>query len=69
MKHTSECDGCMVTDYGCSLPSYFQMNNRTNYCPCQVCLLKGICEDICDSFTQYYDLHNVIEKDELNDKI
>jgi len=44
------CDGCLTYfDGGCAYTKY----NGTGECPCTPCVIKIMCEKICDPFRDY----------------
>jgi len=49
-----ECEGCKSKG-SCGLKPYF-IDNQGNkrVCPCQICLVKGICVSSCDKIKTYY---------------
>jgi len=49
-----ECKGCK-SEGSCGLNPHF-INNQGNKieCPCQICLIKGICVSSCDKVNIYY---------------
>jgi len=53
------CKGCMLINIHtvCVLPPNFKHNKHIYNCPCQICLVKGICMKFCDSFDQYSKTH------------
>ena len=44
-----DCKGC-ASYHSCDLV----WNNTFKACPCRVCIIKGICYEICDGFSEYY---------------
>ena len=48
-KYTG-CKGCLndVVHMACSRDMY-----DSSLCPCQICLIKGICRDICEEYNQF----------------
>jgi len=63
-----ECEGCR----GCGSyhiegdarililrPYYINEQGNKIECPCQTCLIKGICKDPCDDVQVYYNFHNI----------
>jgi len=41
---------CCIRSGFCDL----QMNNNVEKCPCGKCLVKGICNEICNDLNNYY---------------
>jgi len=52
LNTTLGCKGCLhnVIDMPCSLNMY-----DSSLCPCQICLIKGMCEDTCEEYNQFRD--------------
>lgn len=48
----SECEGCRSYEGYCKF-GIIQNIAKTNGCPCRTCLVKGICNDLCDDFMDY----------------
>ena len=42
-----DCIGCRDIQFGCKLHQY------SVRCPCSICLVKGICDQVCDDFTRF----------------
>ncbi len=53
----STCKGCLLKHkdytYRCTLDKNEYFKNILDKCPCQVCLIKGVCRTCCLSFIQY----------------
>jgi len=49
-----ECEGCDC-EGSCVLEPYYinEQGNKTE-CPCQTCLIKGICNKLCDNIITYH---------------
>jgi hypothetical protein len=47
------CKGCYRRKY------CFYIKHKDN-CPCAICLVKGICSEMCDEFSNYSDVINAI---------
>jgi hypothetical protein len=49
------CEGCLSYT-GCYLIAYsclFDFYNDEGQCPCTLCIIKVMCEDVCDDFTHF----------------
>ena len=57
-KQHQDCKGCKIKEEGtCDLSSSL----KERKCPCQICLVKGICMNYCKEFNQYAnDYYNFI---------
>jgi len=64
-KTQKECDGCSISRY-CPLEPYFIDDNNKILCPCTVCLVKGICDILCDDFRIYKSRYWKFRKEEAN---
>jgi len=53
MTNEKECKGCYI-EFHCNLKAYYidDQDNKVE-CPCQICLIKGICRDLCNNFIVY----------------
>jgi len=51
-KTQKECKGCSISKC-CSLKPYFIDDDNKIICPCTVCLVKGICNTLCNDFIIY----------------
>jgi len=50
----SECKGCTIKHLHCLSSSIFQEGERIYNCPCNICLVKSMCNtSYCDEFHQY----------------
>ncbi len=64
-KRKTMCKGCKTHDSGttlleqgmsapiCMSSPHMDLNTT---CPCSVCLIKGVCNEICDEFSFYLNL-------------
>jgi len=62
-KLETDCEGCRGrigcvpsnANSTCSLKSHYidQQGNKI-VCPCSICLVKGICKELCDDIQLYY---------------
>mgnify|MGYP000918789784 CR=1 FL=1 len=68
MKKTNLCDGCK-TFSTCFFNYQNQYQLDTCNCPCQTCLVKKVCVEMCEEYEIHYDAQKKI-MDELpkNDK-
>ena len=48
----SECKGCKII-HRCLVKPKYKYKNLTEECPCQTCLIKGICLHTCCIFDEY----------------
>jgi len=48
IKNNDICHGC--ADYNACILAEERSKNK---CPCSNCLLKGICENLCEEFTNF----------------
>ena len=64
-----ECEGCKVYSSKLSKCSIFIIPNisETQSCPCISCLIKGICDDMCEDFRKYARSSNNI-KNKVNEE-
>lgn len=51
---TDNCRGCLTRTYGCKGTYAFLQGEE---CPCQLCLVKGICHSHCDPYNFYSSLY------------
>ncbi len=48
------CEGCKIKNYDlCRIVDSFEVNNIVYKCPCQICLVKGMCNTVCEDFIKY----------------
>jgi len=69
-KIQRECKGCRI-NYRCVLePHCINGLGNKEECPCQICLIKGICEKVCTAFLNYsrYILNKHLHERAANDK-
>ena len=46
-----ECRGCLtIVEYDCE---YIFEKPDESKCPCSICIVKGMCEDMCDEFLHF----------------
>lgn len=51
MKNHEECQGCLLKQ---SIPLYkCTIKEDAIKCPCQLCMIKGICRNPCESFIEF----------------
>lgn len=64
------CRGCKLKQEDCNCICLLDENKYfkdiINKCPCQTCLIKGICESHCESFIYYLYNKLVVVQKELN---
>lgn len=51
-KDYEECKGCDTTDMEIH-DSHCMWNNKDSICPCGTCLVKIMCNTICDTLEEY----------------
>jgi len=64
------CNGCSII-YQCNLSPCCLDNQASKLtCPCTICLLKGICNKICEEFQSYriICIKDSLEKGKVSDK-
>ena len=52
----NECKGCSVVNTEGCMNGLIPRISETQFCPCINCILKGICEDVCEDFEKYLEL-------------
>jgi len=52
-KEYKECEGCRTANKCVAKPYYFNEQGNKIECPCQICLVKGVCHDSCYDFFEY----------------
>lgn len=65
MKMIGECRGCGFFDTEhkfciANIKSRCIIKNEEVFCPCRICIVKGMCHDPCEDLIQY--IHGYVDK-------